>query len=116
MHLKIMAALLFLVSFAFVPACGADRDCVELCDEGQSGNCTAIDGSCSSFCSALDNVQDKAGCADQRESYESCLNGEDNVCDTSCGAEESSLTNCVVAFCAGDPSNGDCQTLANAFL
>lgn len=79
-----------------------------------SADCTAIDGSCTAFCGALDAVEDDAGCADQQPDYEECLNGEAEVCGTSCGGEENALVNCMIPYCQANPGDGDCQTLAAA--
>lgn len=84
--------------------------CVDLCTEAQAGDCTFITGDCGDFCSALGSVQDEAGCADERDDYESCLN-TDEVCDASCDAEEDALTSCLIGFCLGNASNPDCMTL-----
>jgi hypothetical protein len=96
------------------PAACSSKDCVTLCEEAQAGGCTAIEGDCGRFCSALDSVQAPAGCEGQRERYEDCLN-EGAVCDNSCGVEENALSFCVGAYCQGNSSNADCQTLLASF-
>jgi hypothetical protein len=100
-----------------IAGCGGDdtENCVDLCTEAQTGNCTSITGSCSAFCTAIDNVQDDSGCADERETYQSCLNGTANVCDNNCAAAETSLGNCIGVYCATHQTNADCQVLANSF-
>jgi hypothetical protein len=111
-----MAMLVLLTPIALFAAsgCSSDKDCVELCEEGQAGDCTSIEGSCSTFCSALDAVQDDAGCSGSRESYEECLNAEADVCDASCGSAESSLTQCVGSYCLNNLDSNDCQSLVAA--
>lgn len=94
-------------------ACDSEKDCVTLCEEAQDGDCTSISGDCSSFCSALDNL---GACEDERDAYEECLGSESAVCDSSCSGDESSLTNCGIAFCQNNLSNENCQTLAASFL
>lgn len=106
---KAMIAMVFLLG-----ACG-DKDCEELCREGQEGGCTTIQGNCGSFCGALDSVEGPGGCADERDSYESCLNEQDDVCDASCGLYENALSSCVQAYCVGHASDSACVTLAGSF-
>ena len=100
-----------------IAGCGGDDtgNCVDLCTEAQAGDCTSIEGSCSAFCTALDGVQDDAGCADQRETYQSCLNATANVCSNNCAAAETSLGNCIAVYCATHQANADCQVLASSF-
>ena len=113
-YLKTLVASLFLVA-----ACGGDgsstADCVSLCSEAQAGDCTQVEGNCSSFCVALDGVQGPSNCTSQRDTYESCLEQTPNVCDTNCGAQENALAACVQTYCMANPTNADCQTLAASF-
>jgi hypothetical protein len=101
-------------------ACGGDGegstgDCIDLCTEAQAGDCTSVNGNCTSFCTALDGVQGPSNCTSQRNAYESCLEQGANVCDNDCAALESSLSNCVGTYCQANPTNADCQTLAASF-
>lgn len=105
-----------LLAFA---ACGGDEgstaDCVSLCTEAQAGDCTSVQGNCTSFCTALDGVQGASNCTSQRNTYESCLEQGDNVCDNNCDAQENALSACVTTYCMANPTNADCQTLAASF-
>jgi hypothetical protein len=112
-HLLLAASLA--LPLALTPGCGADKDCVELCTEGQAGDCTSIKGDCGAFCSALGNVESPSGCGDARESYQDCLNSESDLCDSSCGLEELTLSQCVASYCAAHAGEADCQTLTAAF-
>ncbi len=105
-------ALALALTFA---GCGGSGSCQSLCSEGQSGKCTSIKGDCGKFCDALNNVDDKAGCASLKDAYISCLNGKDNVCDTSCGSQESALSTCIGKYCVLNLTSADCQTLIAAF-
>lgn len=97
------------------PACNdGELDCRQLCKEGQDKDCTTVTGDCGDFCEALTNVQDDAGCTDEREAYSGCLNDE-GVCASSCDSDESALTSCVTAYCLGHSSEPDCMTLINSF-
>jgi hypothetical protein len=91
-----------------------ELDCKQLCDQGQDEDCTSITGDCGEFCNALTNVQDEAGCADEREAYSACLNDE-GVCSNSCNGTESDLTNCLTMYCATRLTEPDCMTLAGSF-
>lgn len=97
-----------------LPACGG-KDCEQLCTEAQAGDCTSIDGNCGSFCAALDDVDGDAGCTDERDAYEDCLNSDDAVCDASCGGAESALSSCITAYCIGHAGDPSCVTLAGSF-
>lgn len=102
--------------FALGPfACtGGEASCVDLCEEAQERSCTAISGSCTSFCEAAFNVEEESGCADEREAYQDCLEGEE-VCADSCDSLESSFSNCLGNYCLTRTSDPDCQTLINSF-
>ena len=108
-----------LASLLVLAACGGDEgstaDCVSLCTEAQAGDCTSVDGNCTSFCTALDGVQGPSNCTSQRNSYESCLEQGANVCDNNCDAQETALSSCVTTYCMANPTNADCQTLAASF-
>lgn len=104
------AALLGLVG----TGCGGDKDCTELCQEGQAGNCTIIKGDCGKFCAALDNVKSAAGCAGQVDAYIDCLNTGANACDTSCTSQENAMELCLGAYCLANPQNTDCITIVAA--
>ena len=113
---------LFLASIlaSGLAACGGDGegstgDCVDLCTEAQAGDCTSVEGSCSSFCTALGNVQGPSNCTSQRNAYESCLEQGAAVCDNDCDAQENTLAACVTTYCQANPTNADCQTLAASF-
>lgn len=104
-----------LVAFVvLLGACG-DKSCEELCEEGQAGDCTSIEGNCGNFCGALDAVDDPSGCGDERSAYEDCLNETDNACDAECDAQENALSSCVTAYCIGNASDPSCVTLAGSF-
>lgn len=90
-------------------------ECIDLCTEAQAGDCTGIAGNCTSFCEAVDGVQDEAGCTSERSAYQACLSVGANVCDNECDAQETVLTDCLADFCAANLSNADCQTLINSF-
>jgi hypothetical protein len=114
--------LSFLPTFAFsiLVACGGSDgtdtgECVDLCTDAQAGSCTTVQGSCSSFCNALDGVQDESGCTAERASYQSCLAEGADVCSNDCDAEEGALEDCLTDFCAQNLTNQDCQALANSF-
>ncbi len=113
-------SLLVRTALCLVVACGGGDgtdtgECVDLCTDAQAGDCTAIEGSCSAFCNALDGVQDAAGCTSERASYQSCLSGGVAVCDNDCDGEEAALTDCLTEFCSANVTNQDCQTLASSF-
>lgn len=100
---------------AIAPACNeGELDCRGLCNEGQDKDCTSITGDCDDFCESLTNVQDESGCADERESYADCLNGE-GVCSSDCDDEEDSLTSCLVTYCTPRATEPDCMTLIASF-
>jgi hypothetical protein len=97
-------------------ACGGNgKSCTDLCTSAQAGSCTAIRGSCASFCGALDAVQGPAGCTGQRNEYQTCLSVGTNVCANSCTTEETALANCVQTFCLAHGSDPNCVTLATSF-
>jgi hypothetical protein len=100
---------------ALLAGCGGGKSCEDLCSEAQAGNCTSIRGNCRSFCNALDGVQGPAGCTDEREAYQSCLDDGDNVCTNSCGVLENTLAQCLSAYCAQNQTNVDCQILVGSF-
>jgi hypothetical protein len=106
--------MIAIVALGFFGACG-DKSCEELCTEAQAGDCTSIQGSCGSFCGALDTIEGPSGCGDERSSYEECLNGTDDVCDAGCGSQENALSACVQAYCVGHASDPPCTTLAGSF-
>jgi hypothetical protein len=93
---------------------GDEADCVDLCEEAQDANCTSVTGSCSSFCESLFNVEEDAGCDDERDEYQSCLN-DDDVCADRCDALETDLTNCLTPYCATRTNEPDCQVLIGSF-
>lgn len=96
-------------------ACNEDtKDCQQLCDAAQEGDCTSITGDCGDFCAAVTSVQDEAGCADEREGYEACLNDE-GICGGSCDSEDLALTSCLTLYCATRTTEPDCITLVDAF-
>jgi hypothetical protein len=94
---------------------GSTADCVDLCTDAQAGDCTAITGSCASFCTALDNVQGPSNCTSQRNAYQGCLDGGANVCANDCDAQETALGVCIGSFCQANPNNPDCVTLEASF-
>jgi hypothetical protein len=97
------------------PAACADC-CVELCELVQPLDCTSIfGGDCGESCSALAGVQDDAGCTGEREDFEACLSTCDDPCAGGCDGLGEDLARCVADYCARQPANGDCQTLADAF-
>lgn len=91
------------------------KDCVELCEEGQAGDCTTVDGDCGAFCGALDRVKEPAGCGSAYDDYDGCLNGSSAVCDSDCGLEEATLQQCVGSYCVAHAGDADCQTLQASF-
>lgn len=110
-----LASILVAMAMAAANAGCGGGDCVSLCQEGQDGNCTSIDGDCDSFCGALDSVEEPSDCAAEREEYESCLGDTSDVCDASCGASENALTQCVASYCLQNSDSEDCQTLVKSF-
>jgi hypothetical protein len=109
--LRLLLTSLLLLPFA---CSGDDANCVDLCEEGQARDCTSIKGSCSAFCDALLNVESDAGCVDERERYQDCLNSQSDIC-VGCAVAETDLSDCVGTFCLGNASDPDCQTLVAAF-
>jgi hypothetical protein len=99
------------------PGAGNDRSasCVTLCQESQAGNCTAIKGDCSAFCSAVDSTAPKASCVSQRDAYRSCLNSKENACQASCNGPERTLTNCLLPYCQQNSAQPDCKTLIASY-
>lgn len=91
-------------------------DCVSLCEEAQSRDCTAIEGDCSSFCSSLEKVSDAAGCNSQKDAYQSCLE-EDDICtgESRCSSQQNALGTCGGAYCLANSNNADCQRVVNSF-
>lgn len=96
-------------------SCGDDEgDCVSACQEAQRRDCTSITGDCGAFCDALFGVEDRSGCADERASYQSCLD-EGDVCANSCSSRENDLSSCVGAYCFTHSSEAECQVLVSSF-
>ncbi len=115
-----LSSLFRTVAFSFLVACGGSDgtdtgECVELCSDAQAGSCTSIQGSCTTFCNALDSVQDESGCTSERASYQACLGDGADVCDNDCDGEEAALEDCLTDFCAQNLTNEDCQALASSF-
>ncbi len=115
-----LSSLVRTFALCLVVACGSDDgtdtgECVDLCSDAQAGSCTSITGSCTTFCNALDGVQDESGCTSDRAAYQSCLSGGVDVCDNNCDAAEGALEDCLTDFCAANLTNPDCQALANSF-
>lgn len=110
------SAMIFIAISATTVAvgCSDEASCVSLCEEAQEGDCTEVSGSCSSFCSALIDVEEPAGCSMERESYDNCLGAEARVCDTSCDAQERALTQCLLPYCFGNASDPNCRALVEA--
>lgn len=109
-----------MLAVSILVACGGSDgtdtgECVDLCSDAQAGSCTSIQGSCSSFCDALDGVQDESGCTSERASYQACLADGADVCANNCDGEEAALEDCLTDFCAQNLTNQDCQALANSF-
>ena len=115
-HRFLLSSTLLAFSALLAVGCSGTRDCATLCEEAQAGDCTIIGGSCSGFCSALDNVEGDAGCTAEREDYEACLDSEGEVCDASCGSEESDLTSCLGNYCLQNTDNPDCATLIDGVI
>ena len=111
--MKKMSILAFL-SLLFVAlgpvGCSDEDSCVSLCDEAQMESCTFIKGDCANFCDAAFNVEEDAGCVDEREAYQDCLESQD-VCSNSCDALENDLTNCLGSYCLTRMDSPDCKTL-----
>lgn len=97
------------------PGGNGTGDCTSLCTEAQAGSCTAITGSCSSFCAALDDVVGPADCTAQYEAYENCLLGGDDACSNNCTTQENALSVCVQPYCALHANDPSCVTLAGSF-
>jgi hypothetical protein len=102
-------------------ACGSDdsgggggSSCVSLCDESQTKNCSWVNGDCGAFCSAVDSIQDAAGCTAKRNAFQACLSGSANICDDSCDTKEDEISDCIGAYCIQDSTNTDCQTILAA--
>jgi hypothetical protein len=115
-----LTSLVRVFALSLVVACGGSDgtdtgECFDLCTEAQAGDCTSVTGNCTSFCEALDGVQDDSGCTSERSSYQSCLAGGSAVCDNDCDGEETALTDCLTDFCSQNLGNPDCQTLINSF-
>lgn len=114
-RLRAATLLASLTATLVVQACNeGELDCRQLCNEGQDKDCTSITGDCDDFCESLTNVQDDSSCKDEREAYADCLNGE-GVCSSSCGGDESALTDCLSAYCASRLDEPDCMTLVASF-
>lgn len=95
---------------------GGNRSCEALCEEAQEFSCTTIQGNCSSFCEALDNSRDAAGCGAEYDDYLSCENASANVCDEpGCSSEEADLNSCYATYCLTNPGDEDCATLLSSF-
>lgn len=117
MH-RLLATVVAIAFATLAPlACGGgddEGDCVSLCEDAQAGDCTSITGSCSGFCDALFGVEGRAGCADERTTYEDCLRGEE-VCGGDCSGSENDLSACVGTYCFGHSSEQECQVLMSSF-
>jgi hypothetical protein len=92
---------------------GTEASCVDLCQEAQAEDCTAIEGDCGNFCEAAFNVEDDSGCGDEREAYQSCLEDQE-VCSNACGALENDWSTCLGTHCLTRMDDPDCQTLINS--
>jgi hypothetical protein len=92
---------------------GTEASCRDLCTEGQERDCTSIEGDCGDFCAALFGVEEQAGCVEEREEYQSCLEEEDVCLD--CGIPETELEQCLIPYCTANAGNADCQVLATSF-
>jgi hypothetical protein len=103
------AALLLLALGPY--GCSDEASCVDLCEEGQAGDCTSVNGNCNDFCEAAFGVEDDSGCGDERETYQDCLESNDDVCEAGCGAEETDWTECLATYCLTNADNADRQTL-----
>ena len=93
---------------------GDDDACVPLCEAGQAGGCTSITGDCGAFCGALQAIEDASGCADERLTYESCLEVT-GACGGRCDGQETLLTRCVSDWCETQPGDASCATLLQSF-
>ena len=111
---RFVSLFVLVASTLTLAACGS-RDCVDLCEEGQEGNCTAIAGNCTDFCDALDAVQDDAGCGSDSDAYQECLDSESAVCDADCDREENDLASCVASYCISHPDDDNCLTLVASY-
>lgn len=118
---KCIVTVALFLSFA-LPGCsssdaaGASRnlDCVSLCKEGQSGNCTSIKGDCQAFCDALTRNVAVSNCAEQKSAYYGCLNAAATTCAASCDSQDTSLQTCVGAYCTKNLTDADCKTLISS--
>ena len=94
----------------------AGGDCVSACQEAQERDCTSITEDCGTFCDALFAIADKGGCNDQADAYDDCA-GSADACsvDAECNSEKSAYSTCAAAYCFGNDSDADCDTVLNGF-
>jgi hypothetical protein len=101
-------------------ACGSDDSggssdlCVSLCNGAQTKDCSWASGDCGAFCSAVDSIQDAAGCTAKRNAFQACLSASANICDDSCDTKEDEISDCIGAYCIQNSTNTDCQTILAA--
>jgi hypothetical protein len=50
-----------------------------------------------------------------KDDYLTCLDTPATVCQHGCSVQLSDLRACLGWYCAGDPTDPDCQTLKNSF-
>jgi 5,10-methenyltetrahydromethanopterin hydrogenase len=74
-----------------------------------------VKGDCADLCGALDTLVPLAGCASQRDDWQSCIGSPANACQKDCSIALQDLRACVGSYCAGDPLSDACQTLKASF-
>ena len=113
--LRLSAVLLSFLAILGPVSCGDDEwDCVGACEDAQARDCTSITGDCGDFCEALFNVEEPAGCVDERTDYQQCLDDQ-GICSGDCDGSENSLESCVGTYCLTHSGEADCQVLINSF-
>lgn len=101
---------------AVAQGCGGS-DCVSLCQESEDRDCKTLRGDCTNVCNAGENLAEKADCDEQRVAYLDCV-AEDDVCsaDARCQSRLRSFFDCATPYCLANQSDGDCQTIVDAFF
>jgi len=90
--------------------------CVDLCEVVQPLGCASVmRGDCGDMCSALDSVQDQAGCTGERETFEQCLSTCDDPCGGDCDGRGEDLARCLGDYCVDHLNNSNCRTLLDGF-
>ena len=95
--------------------CGG-ADCVSLCEESEERDCKTLNGDCTNVCNAGESLAAKADCDDQRVAYLECV-ADDDICtaDARCQSRLQGFFDCATPYCLANLSDGDCQTIVDAF-